>query len=192
MTRRQIFNKAARKYKTDKADDCEKCHGYMNYYADNLPENPASLLEIGCYKGASMRMWRELFPKAELHTLDIFIENEQPKDIEGLICHKGNQSDLNLLYTLPKFDVIIDDGSHGTRDVDISFNQLFKNNLNEGGVYVIEDLHCQTLMGYRYVEMRGEYPYFMAYEDTILSKMLCKTFPYKFKLFEEKIAFIYG
>lgn len=192
MTRKQLFNEVARKYGTDKADDCERCHGYMDYYAKELPENPVRLLEIGCFKGASMRMWRELFPKAELHTLDIFIENEMPTDIEGLICHKGNQNDISLLESLPTYDVIIDDGSHNAIDVQTSFDYLFKNKLNEGGMYVIEDLHCQAIMGYRFIEQRGEYPYFMPYDESILGKMLWDRFGFPFNLYEEKIAFIYG
>ncbi len=38
-------------------------------------------------------------------------------------------------------DVVIDDGSHQSADIISSFETLFPT-LAEGGLYVIEDLHC--------------------------------------------------
>jgi hypothetical protein len=83
-------------------------------------------------------MWREWFPDCQIHGLDLFQENPMP-DILGVVWHKGNQCDWELLEQLRKenFDVIIDDGSHGSRDQLMTFFGLFN-----GKQYYIEDLHC--------------------------------------------------
>lgn len=185
MTRAEHFDKVALKYGTDKASEgCEKPHNYMQYYAKHLPNNPRKLLEIGCAAGKSLRMWRELFPDCELHTLDLFEEHKEPTDIEGLICHKGNQNNLytlNAIGVFP-FDVIIDDGSHNAMDMHVSFQILFNDSLTKKGVYVIEDLHCLKSKYFL-----GDMPF----DKTILGLMISGNFPHRFDLYEEKIAFIY-
>lgn len=121
------------KYQSDKAE-----HGYCPFYEQYLPKNPKKLLEIGVLKGASIRMWREYFPDCEIHALDLFEENPIP-DIEEATFHKGNQCDWLMLEWLRKenFDIIVDDGSHNSRDQLITFFGLFS-----GKHYFIEDLHC--------------------------------------------------
>lgn len=123
------------KYGTDKGS---LKHNYMLFYEQHLPKNPKKLLEIGILDGASIRMWREWFPDCEIHGLDLFEENTAP-EIEGVIWHKGHQCDYILLDSLrnENFDIIIDDGSHGSRDQMITFFGLFN-----GSQYYIEDTHC--------------------------------------------------
>lgn len=129
MTLQQL----SEKYGTDKST-----HGYCPFYEQHLPKNPKKLLEIGVLKGDSIRMWKEWFPDCEIHGLDLFEANPVP-DIEGVIWHKGNQCDYLLLDRLrnENFDVIIDDGSHNSRDQMITFFGLFN-----GNQYYIEDTHC--------------------------------------------------
>jgi len=121
------------KYGSDKAE-----HGYCPFYEQTLPKSPKKILEIGVFKGASIRMWKEWFPECQIHGLDLFIENPIP-DIPGIIWHKGNQCDWELLELLRKenFDIIIDDGSHASRDQLMTFFGLFN-----GNEYYIEDIHC--------------------------------------------------
>lgn len=121
-------------YGTDKLD-----HGYIPFYEKYLPANPKKILEIGVKEGRSIRMWQKYFPNAEVHGLDLFEEFPIP-DIPGAIFHKGNQCDWRVLEELRKenFDLVIDDGSHNSRDQMITFFGLFR----EGMAYFIEDLHC--------------------------------------------------
>lgn len=124
------------KYGTDKAGPE---HDYSEFYAQHLPEDPRKILEIGVKEGASIRVWKEIFPDAEIHGLDLFEEFPIP-DIPGVTWHKGNQCDWRLLEELRKegFDIVIDDGSHNGRDQFISFYGLCR----EGMMYFVEDLNC--------------------------------------------------
>lgn len=131
------LNELAIKYGTDKSS---LVHNYCDFYESTLPKQPARILEIGYGKGASTLMWREWFgPSTEVHVLDLFEEQKQPSDTLDTFFHKGNAIDLYVLDKLRKynFDVIIDDGSHNSRDQMITFFGLFN-----GGHYYIEDLHC--------------------------------------------------
>lgn len=137
------LEKLAAKYGTDKL-----AHGYIPFYEATLPQRPIRMLEIGCYKGASARMWRDYLPAgSEIHALDLFVENPIPNDIPGVTFHKGSQIDYEVLDKLRnyKFDVIIDDGSHNSRDQMITFFGL----MHAGCDYYIEDLHCCNQEFYR-------------------------------------------
>lgn len=128
-------------YGTDKLE-----HGYIPFYEKYLPTNPKKILEIGVKEGRSIRMWQKYFPNAEVHGLDLFEEFPIP-DIPGAIFHKGNQCDWRVLEELRKedFDIVIDDGSHNSRDQMITFFGLF----NESVHYFIEDIHCGKEEFYR-------------------------------------------
>lgn len=127
------LHELAIKHGSDKAE-----HGYCDFYEMRLPKEPKKILEIGVFKGASMRMWKEFFPNAEIHGLDLFLENPIP-DNTCAFYHQGHQCDWKLLEQLRKenFDVIIDDGSHASRDQLMTFFGLFN-----GKQYYIEDTHC--------------------------------------------------
>lgn len=129
------LDELAIKYNSDKSS---LSHNYMPFYEQTLPKNPKKILEIGVLKGSSIRMWKEYFPDAEIHGLDLFEENPVP-DIDGVVWHKGNQADHLLLEQLRKedFDIIIDDGSHLSRHQMMTFFGLFN-----GKHYYIEDIHC--------------------------------------------------
>lgn len=142
-------------------------HGYLPYYAEFLPDKPQSLLEIGAAYGASALMWNAFFKdRCDLWILDLF---KNPDFIGPRWCRKrafvpleGDQSDLEFLSTIKKeFSVVIDDGSHAAHHMIISFKHLFTNNLQSGGIYIIEDLAtCKETF------FRGGYA--LDFEDTAL------------------------
>lgn len=142
------LDELAAKYGTDKLE-----HGYLPHYRNFLPQECRSLLEIGAAKGASALMWRDYYPDCDIHLLDLFGD---PDHVSVKWCrehffvpHQGDQGSLKVLATIQEqFDVIIDDGSHRADHQLISFKHLFFNNLVAGGVYAIEDCHCNKLPFY--------------------------------------------
>lgn len=131
----------AEKYGTDKLS-----HGYLTYYAQHLPDKCDRLLEIGAFQGASLRMWKELYPDAEIVCFDLFLDpdNISKDEVEklGVTAIQGNQEfehDLSQIEGV--FDVIIEDGSHRSDHQIITLRALWEK-VKQGGVYVVEDLHC--------------------------------------------------
>lgn len=106
-------------------------------------EKPIRLLEIGVQDGDSIELWKKYFKKAEIVGLDV-----RPIAIEGATIVAGDQSDPEILRSLGNFDIIIDDGGHKMSQQKTSFNILF-DQLNEGGIYVIEDLETSYLVDYK-------------------------------------------
>lgn len=178
-------------YGSDKAD-----HGYHNHYAEHLPDKCKYLMEIGCYKGASLKSWRIVYGKdCNIHTIDLFMdENNMTYEEcmrEGFVPYRGDQSDMDVLNrVLAQYDVIIDDGSHNAHHQLISFKKLFQHNLRPGGVYAIEDCHCnleQFYMGGKcesfqdtaiamFAKLKNEgvidNPYFTEADDMIFGNMI--------------------
>lgn len=124
-------------------------NGYTQYYERMFAsrrEESLKLLEIGVYKGASLRMWADYFPNAEIIGMDI----QKPLDlghprIHTIQADQGNWSELeHVQKELNGVDIIIDDGSHRPNHVSASFSALFYA-VNSGGYYVIEDLACSFL-----------------------------------------------
>jgi len=142
-----------KKYGTDKAGPR---HNYTEavYYAllKDMKHQNINLLELGVGDtGASVKMWKEFFPNANIILFDpFFIRHKDvtvtPEELEelGIIVHKGNQLSREDLLKMAlseseKFDVIIDDASHLSDGMQISLATLFPY-LKDGGLYIIEDL----------------------------------------------------
>lgn len=131
------------KHNTDKAF----FHKYLDFYEQHLPDRNFSgrLLEIGVMDGASLRMWREYYPNAQIIGIDIedkaHLYNDDWKVPKTINILKIDGTDPKQLNELGNFDIIIDDGSHYTADQQKSFEHLFYKQLNPGGFYIVEDLH---------------------------------------------------
>lgn len=128
------------------ADKSSKFHNYLDFYQEQLPDRGFSgrLLEIGVMDGLSMKMWREYYPKAEIVGIDIkpmdHMHNDDwqvPESVKLIECDGTDPKQSNKLGM---FDIIIDDGSHFWADQQKSFEIFYYNQLNDGGVYILEDL----------------------------------------------------
>jgi cephalosporin hydroxylase len=102
------------------------------------------LLEIGVFKGGSLKMWREFFgQKASIFGIDIDPKCEAYDGKYGQV-RIGSQTDPEFLNRvvgeMGGVDIVLDDGSHVANHQKASFNVLFPL-LSEGGLYLIEDLH---------------------------------------------------
>ena len=133
----------------------DKCawHSYGRIY-DALFEGATvrKVLEIGigyvgllgaAYEnGASLRMWAEYFPDAEVYGLDIrpdALVNEGR--IHSYACDQGSMPSLLMARESvgTGFDLIVDDGSHQPEH-QVLTAQVFWPCVAPGGRYVIEDV----------------------------------------------------
>jgi hypothetical protein len=126
-------------------------HGYTSYYARHLRrkrKSVRSVLEIGVggyhftyLGGNSLYMWRSYFPNATIYGLDL--HPKRLSDDSRIVTIEGDQADKHSLERVrdlcPRFDFIVDDGSHIGSDAATSFEFLFSI-LAPGGLYAIEDL----------------------------------------------------
>jgi hypothetical protein len=131
--------KSGLKHKTDKITH----HGYnrfYDYFFYTIKNKYFNLIEIGVDQGRSLNVWQEIFPNAKIYGIDKMLEYTIPK---GEVF-KGDQSDIaDLKKIVDKIGlsmVIIDDGSHVPEHQLLTFNYLFKDGLDFGGIYIIEDI----------------------------------------------------
>ncbi len=116
----------------------------INYqkYFNPLVDKKIALLELGVFKGESIRFWRDYFLHGKIYGVDI--KHVDIEDQTGRVqIFKGSQCDIKFLDSISTnsgpYDIIIDDASHIGEYTKISFWHLFNNYLKSGGIYVIED-----------------------------------------------------
>lgn len=127
---------------TDKSSRVHDFAKHYQVYFELLRELPLKVLEIGVQSGASLRMWKQYFPNAQIIGLDYYPLEVMEEDRIKII--QGEQKDKDVLERVllhGPFDIIIDDGSHKNPDIMASFEYLFPR-MKPGGVYVIEDTTC--------------------------------------------------
>lgn len=131
----------------------QKWDGYLDAYDSALSgrrHHRIALLEVGVQNGGSLEIWAEYFAAAEvLVGCDVdpacrALTFGDPR-IEVVV---GDISELSTVEDIrrrsPDFDVIIDDGSHRSADIIAAFLALLPM-VRDGGVYIVEDLHCSYL-----------------------------------------------
>ena len=129
-------------------------HLYTEFYGPLLTPNKekfTDVLEIGIGAGASLLLWKEFFPKAQIWGVDnlsyqtyfnIKIPEEILEDNRMNIYLKDAYSDdqvAELQRTGTKFDLMLDDGSHTQTDLLFVLNRYI-DLLKEGGILLIEDV----------------------------------------------------
>lgn len=135
------LDKIGKSHGTDKSSDI---HDYLRKYEKYLPfnrYNGISILEIGVLDGASLKTWNEYYFKSSIVGIDVNPDCKKYES-ESIKIEIGSQTDMDFLDFIiekyPKFDMIIDDGSHINSDVIQTFKKLFQH-LNPQGVYIVED-----------------------------------------------------
>ncbi|KAI1709148.1 methyltransferase domain-containing protein [Ditylenchus destructor] len=129
------------------SDKSSKVHNYTRIYPqyfEKFTRKPIKMLEIGIFKGASVKMWENYFLNAELHFVDVnrtqILYNSTRSHYHFL-----DQGDSNKLKKLADeigpFDIVVDDGGHIQEPMISSFKVLFPY-VKPGGVYVFEDIHA--------------------------------------------------
>ena len=127
-------------YKTDKVTH----HRYdkiYDFFLKSMYEKEGSILEIGIAEGNSLKVWLQLFPNAYVYGIDKEVEAEYNK---FKIFKKDQSKEDDLLEVKEKIKdknifFINDDGSHIPEHQLLTFNTFFPL-LEEGGIYIIEDI----------------------------------------------------
>ena len=138
----------AMKYGTDKCPQhrgLRPGHSYTPFYHElfsPIRESVRTLLEIGIETGASLRMWRDYFPNAQIVGVD-----NNPKcavhenrinsiccDAQELMRDYGFEEELNI---------VIDDGSHQVDDQIVTARSILP--FMDKGFYVIEDVQLDAV-----------------------------------------------
>jgi hypothetical protein len=156
------------KYDTDKNNSF---HNYSRQYDKLLRDyrnKKLRYLEIGVYKGESLKAMRESFKNAEI-ILGIDIDKSckiYQDETNNVFVEIGNASDENFIKNINEkygpFDIILDDGSHVNRDVIKSFQQLFPL-LNDDGLYIVEDTICYKSENYLDKKYENHLEYFFKF-----------------------------
>ncbi len=130
--------------------DVHKWHHYFDIYSKHFEQyrdRPIRMLEIGVFRGGSLRMWKNYF-HADSTIVGIDIDNScQAHEIaeQNVYVRIGSQANPHFLDKVNAefgpFDIILDDGSHKTHHQIISFGALFRSALQDGGCYMVEDTH---------------------------------------------------
>ena len=98
--------------------------------------------KVPYHKGASLKMWRDFFPNAQIYGADIVPESIfETERIKTFLCDERKKEDLEKLIenTGNDVDIFIDDASHRSRDqifMAKTLLPLFK----KGVIYIIEDV----------------------------------------------------
>lgn len=159
----------ALKYDTDKGIRPNE-HGYVRIYDElfkDLRHDNLKILEIGTGGpivkdgklagpkekiGASLKMWQDYFPNSQIYGFDIepLFQISDTRITTGVADQSSRESLDNLLKNWGTFDIIIDDGSHYSKHIGLTFGHLFQNYLNVNGYYIIEDLNAIVAENMRY------------------------------------------
>lgn len=112
---------------------------------------PLSLMEFGVSHGGSLQMWKHYFgPEAKIYGVDIDPRCASLGE-ENVTVFLGDQDDRESIRSirdsLPKLDIIIDDGGHTMSQQINTFEEMF-DHLKEGGIYLCEDLHTSYWSGW--------------------------------------------
>ncbi|MBV6467666.1 MAG: hypothetical protein PGMFKBFP_03035 [Anaerolineales bacterium] len=144
------------------SDKGDGWHNYTTVYSSlfsNLRGRPLSIFELGLgtnnpnfafgmgpagRPGASLRGWRELFPKALIFGADIDHSILLKEDrINTYYCDQLDEVAIRNLWAhallREGMDIIIDDGLH-TFDGNTSFLERSLEQLRSGGFYIVEDI----------------------------------------------------
>jgi hypothetical protein len=121
---------------------------HLTKYIDKSP----NVLEIGIAGGGSLEFWSKFFRNGQIYGIDI---NEKCLEYQysqnNIHIALGDQGSPDFwdwyLKDKPKFDVIIDDGSHINEHQILTMIKTFPH-LKECGTFIMEDTHTSYWEGW--------------------------------------------
>jgi hypothetical protein len=132
-------------YLRNRGQDLHKWHHYFEVYEQFLAPYRGqrfTLLEIGLWRGGSLRMWRKYFgPSATIVGMDIDPACSA-HERDGFRIFIGDQANAGFLAKVKdevgRFDIVIDDGGHTMSQQIASFEALYPVTKR---LYIVEDTH---------------------------------------------------
>lgn len=120
---------------------------YDNHFKKYKNKNP-TILEIGVQGGGSLEMWNYYFDNnCTIYGIDVDVnclkvpEQLDLSNVKIIIGDQGNKQFWeHTKKTLPKFDIIIDDGGHTMQQQIVTFENMYAH-MKENSTYLCEDLH---------------------------------------------------
>ncbi|MDR1080567.1 MAG: class I SAM-dependent methyltransferase [Deltaproteobacteria bacterium] len=144
MLNSAVLDGIGRSKGTDKSAGGTGGHDYLRKYEfilKDLKDLEFTLLELGIFKGASLRTWEEYFTRARIVGVDVVPETQGHAGgrVETIL---GDLSQTPFVESLSALQarVIIDDASHWWTDQLRSLFVLYPR-MPGGGIYIVEDIH---------------------------------------------------
>jgi predicted O-methyltransferase YrrM len=130
--------------------DKNTIHSYLPLYEKlfrSKKDTAKNVLEIGVWRGGSLKLWSKYFQNAKIYGVDILEKNnvlEEVRADDRVILHSGVDGYdedwfSKTLKNNTKFDIMLDDGPH-TLESMISFIKLYSQLMTEDGILIIEDV----------------------------------------------------
>jgi demethylmacrocin O-methyltransferase len=145
-----LLDELARYHGTDKSS---LDHNFTPIYEDlfnQWRDQPVKVLEIGVYKGAGLRMWRDYFSVGRVVGIEADPSAVDQVD-DRIKIYVGDQADSVFLDEVASeegpFDIVIDDGGHRAMQQKVSLLGLWPH-VKGGGAYVLEDIHTSYYESY--------------------------------------------
>jgi hypothetical protein len=112
-------------------------HGYHRYYENVVSDTDiSSVLEIGVWRGDSLKAWKLIWPDAIVEGLEKSA-TYQPSINEEFKIHRLNSQNFDETAYIGEYDIIIDDACHHWRSQVATFNNFYH---KAKKFYVIEDV----------------------------------------------------
>jgi len=139
-------------------------------YLSRFRGEDAHLLEIGVFNGGSLEIWRTYLGQGARLTAidnDPNCRSNAPADVDVYVGDQGDPEFLSsICECVPKFDVVIDDGSHVSSHQIASFEALFPH-VTDNGIYIVEDIHSS----YWPTHVKADEPTFIEYASGLVDSL---------------------
>jgi hypothetical protein len=149
------------RYGSDKGSGWHNYTGVYSNLFESLFNSEIRIFELGICRidagdgrpGASLRAWREMFPRALVFGADIERDVLFTEDrIETFYCDQLDPGAIHDLWAQPALqdgmDILVEDGLH-TYAASISFLESSLQRIRPGGYYVVEDITHSDLQLWR-------------------------------------------
>ncbi len=136
MTIKELYHsKGYGYYPTDK----DTHHNYLTTYSELLgkwEKEPINILEVGCYKNGSLKLFEEYFINASIIGYDV-------QTYEGAVQLNRAQVFIEDFYSshraIPLLHIALDDGPHDVNS-QLAFVRKVYPHVVPGGIIIVEDI----------------------------------------------------